>query len=172
MRTTTNRCPTTRKHRNERDQGRRFGDGGTLAARVPAGALGRFPPWNTVRRHRNFPGGCLLRLFDATRPWRHGRKDAARLLGDGAASVASQDRPARYPRIDRTQRGTARVRMFNTESTLIAAYGYDPEKQEMDIDFIQGGTYRYFAVPQEAFNDFLRAPSKGKHFLRFIKGVY
>ncbi len=62
--------------------------------------------------------------------------------------------------------------MFNTESSLIAGYGYDPEKQEMDIDFHKGGVYRYFGVSPEAFNDFLRAPSKGKHFLRFIKGAY
>lgn len=64
------------------------------------------------------------------------------------------------------------MRMFAVESTLIARYGYDSEKQEMDIEFHQGGLYRYFAVPQEAFNAFLQAPSKGKHFLRFIKGAY
>jgi hypothetical protein len=62
--------------------------------------------------------------------------------------------------------------MTAAESSLIAAYGYDPEKQEMDIDFHKGGRYRYFAVPQEAFNEFVRAPSKGKHFLASIKGVY
>lgn len=64
------------------------------------------------------------------------------------------------------------MRMYLTESTLIASYGYDPEKQEMDIDFHKGGVYRYFGVTQEAFNEFLRAPSKGKHFLAHIKGKY
>lgn len=64
------------------------------------------------------------------------------------------------------------MKMVNAESTLIAAYGYDAEKQEMDIDFHNGGVYRYFGVTQEAFTAFVQAPSKGKHFLRFIKGAY
>ena len=62
--------------------------------------------------------------------------------------------------------------MFAVESSLIARYGYDPQKQEMDIEFHKGGLYRYTGVTQEAFNAFLQAPSKGKHFLRFIKGAY
>jgi hypothetical protein len=62
--------------------------------------------------------------------------------------------------------------MFDCESSLIARYGYDPAKLEMDIDFHKGGIYRYRGVTQERFEEFLRAPSKGKHFLSNIKGKY
>ena len=64
------------------------------------------------------------------------------------------------------------MKMVNAESTLIARYGYDPATGEMQIDFHKGGMYRYFGVGQEAFTAFVQAPSKGKHFLRFIKGAY
>lgn len=64
------------------------------------------------------------------------------------------------------------MKMFPCESSLIRAYGYDPETLEMDIEFNNGGTYRYSGVTQERFNEFLRAESKGKHFLAEIKGKY
>lgn len=64
------------------------------------------------------------------------------------------------------------MQMFDCESTLIAQYGYDPKTREMRINFHKGGTYSYADVPQEAFEEFLRAPSKGKHFLAHIKGAY
>lgn len=64
------------------------------------------------------------------------------------------------------------MKMVNAESTLIARYGYDPATGEMQIDFHKGGLYRYSGVSQEAFLAFVQAPSKGKHFLRFIKGAY
>ena len=64
------------------------------------------------------------------------------------------------------------MRMFDCDSSLIARYGYDPKTLEMDIDFKVGGIYRYKGVTQERFEDFLRSPSKGKHFLSNIKGKY
>ena len=64
------------------------------------------------------------------------------------------------------------MRMFNCESSLIRAYGYDPGKRDLDIEFMRGGTYRYADVPQEAFEEFLRAESKGKHFLANIRDKF
>lgn len=64
------------------------------------------------------------------------------------------------------------MEMFPCESTLIHSYGYDPATKELRINFHKGGTYGYADVPQAAFEDFVRAPSKGKHFLANIKGAY
>ena len=64
------------------------------------------------------------------------------------------------------------MEMFPCESSLIASYGYDPKTRELRIDFHKGGVYSYADVPQEAFEEFLRSSSKGKHFLSDIKGKY
>ena len=64
------------------------------------------------------------------------------------------------------------MRMFQTESTLINSYGYDPATKVLRIEFQKGGTWEYADVPQDKFEDFLRADSKGKHFLANIKGTY
>lgn len=64
------------------------------------------------------------------------------------------------------------MRMFPCESSLISAYGYDPKALQLDIDFHKGGVYRYSGVTQDRFEEFLRASSKGQHFLQHIKGKY
>jgi KTSC domain len=64
------------------------------------------------------------------------------------------------------------VEMFNCESSLIARYGYDREREQLELDFHKGGVYRYFDVPESIFREFLAAQSKGKFFLKRIKGVY
>jgi hypothetical protein len=64
------------------------------------------------------------------------------------------------------------MEMFECESSLISAYGYDPKALALDIEFHSGGTWRYLGVTQERFEEFLRSRSKGKHFLAHIKGKY
>lgn len=64
------------------------------------------------------------------------------------------------------------MRMFKCESTLIANYGYDPEKHQLDIEFNRGGIYRYSEVPTQVFEGFLRAESKGKYFLANIRDAF
>lgn len=59
--------------------------------------------------------------------------------------------------------------MHDCSSSLIAAYGYEPKTEQMDIRFHKGGTYRYSNVPQEVFEGFLQADSKGRYFLAEIK---
>ena len=64
------------------------------------------------------------------------------------------------------------MKMFDCDSSLIARYGYDPATGEFRVEFNQGGTYVYKGMTLERFEEFLRAESKGKHFLKAIKGKY
>lgn len=64
------------------------------------------------------------------------------------------------------------MQMFNCESSQIAAYGYEPEAREMQVEFTRGGTYRYRDVPQETFEAFLRAESKGSFHYHAIRGKF
>lgn len=62
--------------------------------------------------------------------------------------------------------------MCAADSSLIATYGYDPEKLLLRIAFHQGGMWDYRGLTMERFLEFVRSESKGKHFLREIKGKY
>ncbi len=58
-------------------------------------------------------------------------------------------------------------------STAIGKIGYDPERQQMTIDFVTSGRrYVYFDVPAEAYDAFRHAFAKGVHFNRHIRDRY
>lgn len=56
-------------------------------------------------------------------------------------------------------------------STAIAAVAYSAEAA-LDIEFASGARYRYFAVPEQLFHEFLASDSKGAFFNQRIKPRY
>jgi hypothetical protein len=56
------------------------------------------------------------------------------------------------------------------ESSNIASIGYDPPT--LEVEFHHGGVYTYEGVPQEVYENFMAAPSKGRFFAENIKGKY
>lgn len=60
-------------------------------------------------------------------------------------------------------------------STDIAAAGYDPQTFEMQIQFTTGTIYSYASVPQEVYDGFIYAPSKGSYVAQVLRknpGLY
>jgi lysyl-tRNA synthetase class 2 len=57
------------------------------------------------------------------------------------------------------------------DSAVIAAVSYTTHAV-LDIEFTSGATYRYFAVPERVFHEFLVAESKGAFFNRRIKPCF
>ena len=57
-------------------------------------------------------------------------------------------------------------------SSNIASVGYDAPTQTLQVEFVSGSLYQYFDVPQNVFEDFIEAGSKGKYFSAQIKGIY
>lgn len=57
-------------------------------------------------------------------------------------------------------------------SSNILGIAYDEDTQSMQVEFTNGGTYAYDAVPQEVYDDFLNASSPGTFFANNIKGSY
>ena len=49
---------------------------------------------------------------------------------------------------------------------------YDETARELDVTFVSGKTYRYFAVPPDIHVAFLAAASKGAFFNRHIKDAF
>lgn len=58
-------------------------------------------------------------------------------------------------------------------STAIRHLFYRPESAELSIWFApEGRRYKYFDVPQSAYEALRDAPSRGQYFNRAIKGHY
>lgn len=58
----------------------------------------------------------------------------------------------------------------SVESQLIASIGYDPDKEQLEIEFRKNGNvYRYSGFGAVAWKDFTEATSKGRFFLQFVK---
>ena len=60
----------------------------------------------------------------------------------------------------------------NVDSTNIRSIGYEPETGTLEIEFLSGGIYQYFNVPQAVFEELMHAPSHGSYFHRHIKKQY
>ncbi|QMU98282.1 KTSC domain-containing protein [Microbacterium esteraromaticum] len=57
-------------------------------------------------------------------------------------------------------------------SSAIASVGYEESTAELEIEFVSGEVYRYFAVPRSVHTDLLSAPSIGRYFQRHIRDRY
>ncbi|HJW19280.1 MAG TPA: KTSC domain-containing protein [Candidatus Nitrosotalea sp.] len=59
------------------------------------------------------------------------------------------------------------------KSSSIRIIGYDESEQILEIDFVHGGTYRYFGVPKPIYDNLMKyEEAYGKYHARFIKNRY
>lgn len=61
--------------------------------------------------------------------------------------------------------------VFRSSSNLSTA-SYDPETQELTLEFQSGDEYQYDSVPPEVYDRLIKAPSAGQFFHRHIKNLY
>lgn len=57
-------------------------------------------------------------------------------------------------------------------SSNIASIGYDADSQTLEIEFLNGGVYQYFDVPEYVHEELMNASSHGQYLAQNIKGVY
>jgi hypothetical protein len=62
--------------------------------------------------------------------------------------------------------------MIKVNSSLITAVDYDEKTHRLVVEFKNGGTYVYGAVPPELYKDMLYSESIGKFFSTNIKGSF
>lgn len=62
--------------------------------------------------------------------------------------------------------------MIPVRSSAIAAVGYDPGTRTLRVQFHKSGMYTYHGVPQQVYDNFIRASSVGRYYDQFIKGRY
>ena len=54
-------------------------------------------------------------------------------------------------------------------SSNLKSVGYDEKSKILEIEFLNGGLYRYFNVPQNIFEGLINASSHGQFFDRYVK---
>ena len=47
-------------------------------------------------------------------------------------------------------------------SSSLNSVGYDPKRQILEVEFIDGDVYQYFDVPRQTYEEFLQAESMGQ----------
>ena len=59
-----------------------------------------------------------------------------------------------------------------TDSSNVAEITYDDQTQTLQVEFKNGGVYQYFDVPQNIYDAFASAESKGRFLISQIKGAF
>ena len=57
-------------------------------------------------------------------------------------------------------------------STVLTAAGYDPATAELELEFVSGDVYRYYAVPRSVFTALIEDESPGAYFNKNISDRY
>ena len=58
------------------------------------------------------------------------------------------------------------------DSSSLSSLGYDARKRLLEVEFRNGGVYRYLDVPEDEFEALKDADSVGRHLNREIKPFY
>ena len=64
------------------------------------------------------------------------------------------------------------MRRVAVDSSALSAVGYDPATNVLELEFVEGDVYRYFAVPRRIHRELLAAESLGRYFLTNIRDRY
>lgn len=61
---------------------------------------------------------------------------------------------------------------IQVSSSNIASIGYDPDSGVLEVEFLNGGIYHYYDVPEYIHNELISASSHGGYLAANIKGRY
>ena len=60
----------------------------------------------------------------------------------------------------------------NFDSSNVSKIGYENGTSTLQVEFHNGGIYEYFDVPENIWEEFKSAESKGQFLSQYIKGQY
>ena len=64
------------------------------------------------------------------------------------------------------------IRRVPVESSNLKSVGFDAKTKTLEVEFIHGGVYSYFDVPEEVFAGLMKAESKGGFFQKNVRGQF
>jgi KTSC domain len=65
-----------------------------------------------------------------------------------------------------------RIRVAEGRSRQVKSFGYDKASQVLEIEFSSGGVYDYAAVPENVYQEFIKAESLGSFIANRIRGAF
>lgn len=63
------------------------------------------------------------------------------------------------------------MNMIPVSSSNLVAVGYEPQTKTLRIQF-HNGTYDYYNVPENEYQNLMNASSKGQYHAKYIKNSY
>ncbi len=72
----------------------------------------------------------------------------------------------------RTIEGEREMTNLPVVSSELRTVGYDCDNKILEIEFNNGGVYRYFGLPLNEYSGLMTAPSKGRYFNQRIRKKY
>lgn len=64
------------------------------------------------------------------------------------------------------------MEMVSVDSSNVARVGHDEESSTLQVEFLNGGVYQYFDVPEDVYIGLRDADSVGIFLNSHIKGMY
>ena len=64
------------------------------------------------------------------------------------------------------------MQRHSVASSNLASLGYDAQTGTLEAEFLGGGIYQYYGVPQNMYDQLMTAPSKGQFLNAYIKNQY
>lgn len=60
----------------------------------------------------------------------------------------------------------------SVQSSNVASVGYEVATGTLEVEFQNSAIYQYYGVPNNLFDQFMQAPSKGQFLNAYIKNAY
>jgi len=64
------------------------------------------------------------------------------------------------------------MQRYSVASSNVAAVGYDPATETLEIEFLDSSVYQYYNVPENMHEQMMKAGSKGRFLHINIKNAY
>ena len=64
------------------------------------------------------------------------------------------------------------MQRYSVASSNIAAIGYDPTTETLEVEFLSGSVYQYYNVPENMYDQLMKDGSKGRFLHTYIKNAY
>lgn len=61
---------------------------------------------------------------------------------------------------------------YSVAASNIASIGYDPSRDTLEVEFLNGSIYQYFDVPEYLYEQLMETPSKGRFLHAYVKNAY
>lgn len=64
------------------------------------------------------------------------------------------------------------MQRYSVASSNVSSIGYDPATETLEVEFWSGWVYQYYNIPENVYEQLIKASSKGRFLHTQIKNAY